>query len=449
MPRFLKTRRALVIAVILVVGAFSSWLMASGPAASDDPAVVARVRKGEFVVTVMNSGELKARESVQITAPANAQQAGAFQMRISSLVPEGTIVRAGDVVAEIDRSTLANRQTELTLGVTKAEAQLEQAQLDSTLNLGTAREAIRTQELAVEEKRLAKDQARFEPPTIQRQTEIDFERATRALAQARIDYQTKVEQAQARMREVGADVARQRNLLRIVNDVLAGFTIRAPSPGMVIYMKEWNGRKRTTGSQVSSWDPTVATLPDLSQMESVTYVNEIDIRRIAVNQPVAITLDSDPDKRLTGTVVAVANVGEQRPNQDAKVFEVKIRVLETDTTLRPGMTTGNQITTLRIPDALFVPLEALHGDDSTTYVYKQDGARVTRQEVVTGAMNDHEVVIIHGLEEGEQVLLTEPAEARRIPLVRLPEDQRPVADTTRAVSSAAAPRTRDTTQRRR
>jgi len=446
MPRFLKTRRSLIVLAVLLVGGFGTWLMASSPAASDDPAVVATVRKGNFEVTVMVSGELRALESVQITAPANAQQAGAYQMRIQSLVPEGTVVRAGDVVAEIDRSTLATRMTEVSLALQKAEAQLEQAQLDSQLTLGTAREAIRTHELALEEKRLAKEQAQFEAPTVRRQTEIDFERATRALAQARIDYQTRVEQAQAKMREVGADVERQRNLQRVVQDVLAGFTIRAPAPGMVIYVKEWNGRKRTTGSQVSSWDPAVATLPNLNRMESVTYVNEIDVRRLAVGQPVAITLDSDPDKRLTGTVSAVANVGEQRPNADAKVFEVKITVIEADTTLRPGMTTGNAITTQSLSEALYVPLEAINSNDSVTFVYKQSGSRVTRQEVVTGAMNDHDVVIVHGLQENDRVLLAAPAEPESLPLERLPEDQRPAAPDT---SKSAAPARSDSAPRRR
>src|SRR5436309_14372431 len=149
------------------------------------------------------------------------------------------------------------------------------------------------------------------------------------------------------MREVGAEVARQRGLLKAVQDFMAGFTIKAPTPGMVIYAKEWNGKKRTAGSQVSSWDPAVATLPDLTEMESLTYVNEIDVRKIAVGQPAVITLDADPSKRFAGTVSSVANVGEQRPSADAKVFEVKVTLAQADTTLRPGKTTGNAIETLK------------------------------------------------------------------------------------------------------
>jgi RND family efflux transporter MFP subunit len=275
-------------------------------------------------------------------------------------------------------------------------------------------------ELALEEKRLAKEGAIYEAPTIKRQSEIDYEKAERALAQAKSDYVTKTEQAKAKMREVGTDLTRQQNRLKIAQEVMAGFTIRAPAPGMVIYVKEWNGKKRVTGSQVSSWDPGVATLPDLTQMESVTYVNEIDVRKIAIGQPVVLTLDSDPSKRLTGKVTGVANVGEQRPNTDAKVFEVKVVVETADTTLLPGMTTGNAIETAKSDNVLFVPIEAVNSEGSVPHVYKMAGSRIVKQEVVVGTMNENEVVIVKGLADDDRVLLTIPEGHEKMDLVRLP-----------------------------
>jgi multidrug efflux pump subunit AcrA (membrane-fusion protein) len=442
--RFIRKRWFLIAAAILVLGGAGTWLVA-GRSTLVDRSVVGTAKRGPFAVTVTTSGELKAGESVQITVPSRAMQAQAYQMRISSLVPEGTVVKAGDVVAELDRSTLATRLTEVTLALQKAEAQMQQAMLDSTLNLSAAREAIHTMELDLEGKRLARDQAIYEAPSIRRQAEIDYERADRALAQARTDYQTKTEQAQAKMREVGAEVERQRNLTRVVQEVLDGFTIRAPAPGMVIYVREWNGRKRTTGSQVSYWDPAVATLPDLTHMESITYVNEIDVRRVAVGQPVTITLDADPSKQLTGKVTSVANVGEQRPNADAKVFEVHIAVTESDTTLRPGMTTGNAIETLRIPSALAVPLEALYGENGVAFVYRRAGGHVVKQEVVAGPMNDRDVVIERGLAEHDQVLLSTPANPERVELVRLPSapGAAPAADAGDSAGRAPARPPRD------
>jgi RND family efflux transporter MFP subunit len=416
----LRKPRTLAAVAFLLIVTPTAWVLATG-SAGEDPALVARAARKDLVVTVMTSGELQAREFVQVTAPPNLQQTQVYNFRIVSIVPEGTVVKAGDVVAELDRSGIAAKLGEFTLAVQKAEAVYEQAMLDSALTLSQAREDIRNMELALEEKRLAKEQSRYEAPTVKRQTDIDLEKAERALVQGRADYKTRTEVAQAKMREVGADLERQRSQLRIVQDVMQGFTVRAPQDGMVIYVREWNGRKRTVGSQISAWDPNVATLPDLSKMESLTYVNEIDVRNVAVGQPVTLTLDADPTKQFTGRVTSVANVGEQRPNTDAKVFEVKVVVDRPDTTLRPGMTTGNEIETARIPNALVVPLEALNSENEIPFVYRQAGGGVRKQEVATGAMNEDEIVILRGLEEDDRVLLLPPPDAAGMELARLPD----------------------------
>jgi RND family efflux transporter MFP subunit len=419
MIRIPRNRWVTLAAIVLAVGTITAWYFTPASAKTDD-SVVARVKKGDFKVVVTSAGELRAKKFVQVQGPLNMQQAEIYQTKISTLVPEGTVVKEGDVVAELDRSGIAAKMAEVSLALQKAEAQLLQAQLDSTLNLATAREEIKTQELSLEEKRLAKEQAAYESPSVKRQVEIDYEKATRQLAQSKVNYVTKTQQAIAKMAEVGADVQRQRNKLKSVQEVLANFTIRAPSPGMVIYVKEWNGKKKGIGSQVSAWDPTVATLPDLGQMESLTYVNEIDVRKIAAGQKVTVSLDSDPTKKLPGTVVAVANVGEQRPNADAKVFEVKILLAQADTTLRPGMTTSNAVETNVVKNALYVPLEAVAVEGTTPYVYKRDGASVTKQQVETGLANENEIVIAKGVEKDDRVLLTPPADKDKLEMKTLP-----------------------------
>jgi RND family efflux transporter MFP subunit len=419
MIRLPRKRWVTALLIVLAVGAVSAWLFTPA-SAGEDNAVVARVKKGDFHVVVTSAGELRAKKFVQVQGPLNMQQAEVYQTKISSLVPEGTVVKEGDVVAELDRSGIAAKMAEISLALQKATAQLTQAQLDSTLNLATAREEIKTGELAVEEKRLAKEQAAYESPSVKRQVEIDYEKAQRSLAQSKANYITKTQQAIAKMAEVGADVQRQRNKLTIVQEVLGNFTIKAPSPGMVIYVKEWNGKKKGIGSQVSAWDPTVATLPDLGQMESLSYVNEIDVRKIAPGQKVTISLDSDPTKKLPGSVTAVANVGEQRPNADAKVFEVKILLAQADTTLRPGMTTSNAIETNTVKNALYVPLEAVAVEGTTPFVYRRDGSSVTKQQVETGLANENEIVISKGLEKDDRVMLTAPADKDRLTLKTLP-----------------------------
>jgi RND family efflux transporter MFP subunit len=419
MKKLLRTRRFIIAALVVVIGAPTAWLLARDSAGSDS-AIVATVKRGEFKVMVTTAGELRALKFVQITGPANMQAANAYQVKIASIVPEGTVVKAGDVVADLDRSTLASSMADVSLALAKAQAVYEQAMLDSTLNLSKAREDMKTLDLTLDEQKIAKEQASYEAPSVKRQADISLEKATRALAQAKLDYKTKTEQAEAKMREVGADLDRQKNKLKIIQDVMEQFTIKAPSSGMVIYMKDWNGKKRVVGSQVTAWDPNVATLPDLSHMESVTYVNEIDVRKLVVGQPVTLTLDADANKKLTGKVVQIANVGEQRPNSDAKVFEVHIEVAQADTTLRPGMTTGNGIQTFRVKEALYLPLEAVSSEQGVPFVYRKSGSGVTKQEVETGAMNDDQVVIVRGLVVDDKVLVSPPANRDKLQVIRLP-----------------------------
>ena len=419
--RWLPRRRLpLAIAALVVALPLVLWAARSPSIDTSDGALVARVKEGDFRVIVTTTGELRAQKFVQIQGPANAQAAEVWQMKIASIVPEGTLVKEGEVVAELDRAPVATKMSEFSLAMQKAEAQYTSAQLDSALNLAQSREEIHTAEFALEERRLAKEQAVYEAPTIRRQAEIEYEKAVRQVEQAKVTYETKQQQAVAKMAEVGADVARARNKLSSVQQVMESFTVRAPAPGMVIYVREWNGRKKGVGSQVSPWEPTVATLPDLELMESVTYVNEIDVRRLAVGQPVEISLDAEPSKRLTGKVTSVANVGEQRPNADAKVFEVKIVITEADTTLRPGMTTSNAIETSVIPNALFIPIEAVANEGAHAFVYKRDGGRVVRQQIETGTMNENEIVVLRGLSANDVVLLTPPADRSTLETIMLP-----------------------------
>jgi hypothetical protein len=239
------------------------------------------------------------------------------------------------------------------------------------------------------------------------------------VTQAESTYKTKTAQAIAKMQEMQTDVVRQQNRLKAINAAMEDFTIRAKSPGMVIYVREWNGRKKGVGSAVSPWEPTIATLPDLTQMESLTYVNELDVRKIGVGQNVRVALDADPTKKLTGKVTTVANVGEQRPNTDAKVFEVTIAIQEADTTLRPGMTTSNAIEALTLPNVLAVPLDAIETEGDVPYVYKRVGSGVVRHQVETGAMNEIEIVIVRGLEKDDEILLVAPADKAKIETIRL------------------------------
>ncbi len=357
-----------------------------------------------FAVSIMTTGELKAPRFVPIEGP-KSQNAQIYQTKITWLVPEGTVVQPGDRVAELDRAPAATRMETVRLDLRKAEAEYTNAALDSALTLAQAREDVRTAEYLLEEKRLARQQAQYEAPTIKRQAEIDYDRASRALDQAKKTLDVKAQQATAKLVIANTSLERQKNNLRMVEEAEAQFTVRAPASGMVIYLRDFMGRRKGVGSQYYAFEPTVATLPDLARMQSQTYVNEADIKRIKVGQRVDIGLDALPNKRWTGEVVSVANTGEQRLNQDAKVFEVLIDVTSADTTLRPTMTTSNRIEVAGVKDVISLPVSAVHREGKRAFVYKRDGRETVRQIVELGPTNDVEVVVTRGLRVADEIVL--------------------------------------------
>lgn len=369
--------------------------------------VTAAVEKGEFVVDIMTSGALEAKNSVKIMGPNGLRNYRIWNVTIQDIIEEGAFVKKGQFVARLDPSELTGRIKDAQLNVEQRLSQHTQTRLDTALAMRQSRDELINMEYDVRDKQLTLDQSQFEPPATIKKAEIELEKSKRSLKQAKENYQIKKEQNAAKMQQVAAELRKARNELEGLEALAREFVIIAPEDGMLIYNKNWDGKPVKAGSQIGAWDPVVATLPDLSKMLSKTYVNEVDIRKVKAGQQVEIGFDAFPDKKLKGQVIKVANVGEQRPNSDAKVFEVSIEVFGTDPLLKPGMTTSNKIITQTVQDGLFIPLECLHSAfDSITFVYKKDGLKTIKQEVMLGEANSESVLITAGLQEGENVSLS-------------------------------------------
>jgi HlyD family secretion protein len=360
---------------------------------------------------------LQAKKSADIFGPDFTQSRGmrVMDIKITDMVPEGTEVKKGDYVATLDRTSFDNTLKDEKERLVTFETNLEMKILDTAVTLSNLRDNIKNLRFTVEEAAITLQQSKYEPPTTIRQAEISLDKANRSLDQAIRGYALRVEQAKSDMRTMKTNVAEERQRVNDLETVLAKFIITAPSDGMIIYKRDRMGAKRKVGSSISPWDNVVATLPDMSSMISKTYVNEIDVSKVKPNQKVEIIVDAFPEKAYTGVVTSVANIGEQLPNADAKVFEVIIDVNESDPILRPSMTTGNKIITKTIDGVTFIPLESVQaGVDSIPFVYMKNK---TRQIVVLGESNENNVVVEQGLEAGTQVYLSTPENAEEFKLV--------------------------------
>ena len=403
---FMKKRKVQIyVAIAIVAIILIIWLIASS--GSGDKEQTAQVQRGAFEIVVTTTGELEAENMERIQGPEAMRDRNVRMgdVKILDMVPEGTVVEEGDWVATLDRSAGETRLKDVQDELERLEAQYERTLLDTSLNLRGIRNNLANLKFDLEEKQIAVEQSIYEPPATQRQVQNNLERAQRSYDQEVKNYSLKEEQANAQVKDVQINLSRKRREVEEMLNVLQQFIIRAPKPGMVIYLRDWSGAKRKAGSSINPWDLTVATLPDLSVMQSKTYVNEIDISKIKKDQKVRIGVDAFPDKSYTGVVTEVANIGEQLKNTDAKVFEVVVKVNEGDPILRPAMTTSNQIITTTHADTLYLPIEALFGTDTLIYVYRTNG---TRQVVVPGDVNENYAIITAGLKEGDEVFLSQP-----------------------------------------
>ncbi|MDC1105614.1 HlyD family efflux transporter periplasmic adaptor subunit [Prolixibacteraceae bacterium] len=374
----------------------------------DDKSIItANVIQKDLVISVETTGELDALNSVKIKGPDGMRKARIWQAKINRLVEEGTTVKKGDFVAEIDKSSLSDQIKNATDDVTLAESNMIQQRLDTTLTLRQSRDNILNLKYQVEESIIKLEQSAFEPPATIKQAKMDVEKNKRSFNQAKMNYQIKQDQMKAKMKQTSTLYSRKKRQLDFLLQLEKEFRIFAPEDGMVVYHKDqWSGQKVKEGSNIHGFNPIVATLPDLSKMVSKTYINEVDIRRIKMKQQVEIGLDAFPEKRYTGTVTKVANVGEQKPNSDAKVFEVEITINESDPIFRPSMTTSNFIVTKTVKDQKLIPIEALFTDnDSIFYVFKRNGFGFDKSTVTIGDRNDHDVAILTGIENNDVISL--------------------------------------------
>lgn len=398
----------------------ATWLVSDRQGEQE---VTLPVRQGTFELLIMASGELEAQNSIKITAPEDAlRSAKVYQVKIADLVPEGTFVKKGDYVATLDKMEMSEKLRLMEGEVAKLRNQFSQIKLDTSLMLRTERNELINWSFLIKEKEAALRANQFEAPAQVKQLEAELEKAKRGYEQAKEAYRIKKLQAIAKIAETSQALAQEEYKYQEIKKLTESFVVTAPADGLVIYQRDWNGQKKTVGSYVSAWDAVVATLPDTKVMVSRTYVNEIDISKVKIGQPVKVKVDALPQKTFEGEVISISNIGEQRPESQVKVFEVKVKLKDTDEVLKPTMTTSNTIICETIPNSLFIPLDCLHQDSqNVNFVYLKKANSIIRQEVEVGKSNENEIIITKGLTAGDVVYLSVPEKAKNATLRRLPK----------------------------
>ena len=410
----MKRKILIVVGVILIIAAF---IVFSKPKPEMD-LITCKVVKGPIEIKVHTSGQLEAEKSENIVVPAELgnRNLGVYEIKISDLVEEGTVVDSGQFIASLDHKVIEEVLTKARESLELTTASFEDAKLDSNLTLSNLRDQLINSHSDVEERRIIVAESVYESPSVIKKAEMDLEKAERKLLQDKKAFELKERQAKSRVDRSYLELQQRQQRIDDLMKLYEALTIKAPKQGMVIYTKDRSGGKVQVGSNVSTWNPIIATLPDMTKMISKTYVNEIDISKIKNGQKVSLSIDAFPDMELSGEVFSVANIGQPMPKSDAKVFEVKIRVFDVNPLLKPAMTTSNTIVTGVYVDRLFIPSEAVYINDSVKYVYLKK-KEIVRQIVDLGSENENFVIVNKGLSEGDELVYNEPEKLENIQTV--------------------------------
>jgi RND family efflux transporter MFP subunit len=365
-------------------------------------------KQGNMEIAVTVSGELRAKRTVSIVAP--VLRGG--KLKIIYMIPEGTYVEPGTVVVRFDPSDalleVKNAESELELALsekTKVEARhkSENAEMDSQL---------KGAELGYQLSKLRLEQIKFEAKVKQDEALLTNKLDELKYQQAKEGNEAKKIIQKAEMDKANLEVKQKREALAKAQEALHSLSLVSKARGLVVYGLNYQNQGRKFAIGDDAWGTaTVIELPDLSGMESVTYVNEIDISKVKTGQKVIVRLDAFREQTFPGRVSFVAPLGNSR-RSSIKVFEVTIDLPNESEILKPGMTTSNKIIVSELQNVLFVPLDAVFTGENKAHVFVKSGSRFKSREVVLGERSDDYVVIKEGLADGETVALLDPFAGR-------------------------------------
>jgi HlyD family secretion protein len=445
-----KSRRTAIAGVVAVaaITLFVYWVRAGA-----EDAMVATVTRGELTARLTSSGTLKPIQSITYRSPIPGRD-----VEIRDLAPEGSRVDAGDLLVKLDTTDLdvelarvrqEHRQVLMDLQVAEGEFEEAGAEVkavtegEGALTVEEARSTLlraqkKTERLRQEYEHLKPlldkgfitrdelartedqlEEAEEELILLRRRTDVVVElshpreqkRAALALAQK-----------SAQLGHARTRAAETQLRLETLDRLIAGCTIRARGPGLVVYEENLNSnprRKLRIGDRVFATQGIV-TIPEVNRMLVEASVSESEVHRVKTGQPAEIRVEAFPELKLTGKVTRVGTLASSSVNRpfDDKRFDLVITLDPTAADLRPEMTIRADVIVGSRTNVLMVPVTAVFNNQGTRVVYVTGATGSGMRPVDLGESNDRMVEIVAGLREGERVSLSAPPAAGAATLPR-------------------------------
>ena len=424
-----------------------------------DPPQLVTVKRGMFIHEILGRGSVDSAKNVEVRC--RVESAGMEGLSIVTVVPEGTLVKKGDMLIELESSRLEENTEKQLVTVIGSKAKLEQAQADlktAELTLteyleGTYEQQIKTieseifsarEQVHTQEDNLAHFNRLYERDYITYSTieayliELDKAKLARGIAEQKLDvlqrltkekmvtqYEAAITTAKALVAAAEQTFQIDENRLEHLKRQLANCTIYAPSDGQVVYyMPRWGSDENLVREGMKVIDKQILILlPDPTQMQVKGLINEANVRYVSKGQKTAVRLEAFLNQVFDGVVSNVNPYAEQAGfmggNNMSREYLATVRILNPPEDIKTGLTAEVRITVNEIPNALLLPRQAVFEYGKKMYAVTYNDGKWDKVEVKTGPPNDKEVVILEGLNEGDTVVLGAWAHRDKIDLPKL------------------------------
>jgi RND family efflux transporter MFP subunit len=378
--------------LLLAVAAIVGWRFL-GTTGAELAVPTAEVQQGSLDLQLTEVGELKAERSATIAAPNDKL--------IKYLAPEGSWVKEGDLLVQLESEKYRIGVQEAESALHVAEAQLQKAIADRQAQVYKEQGAKQNYEslLGLKEKGFAME------------SEVEESRL------AYMELQSKTSSYEAAVNQERSKVDQARNALEEIKHKLSANAVYAPQDGLVVYAyvgRAEEGKKVEVG-MIPYEGQALMELPDISSMTVDTEVNEMDVQKVKVGQQVSIRLDAIPNVTFKGEVAKIGSLARHKVSKASgrrtgvKVFNVIVKVKDIDERLRPGLSASVSILINEFEQVTYAPVEAIFNSEGRTVAWVQRGRKAEQVVVECGNSNDKFVIIHSGLEPGDKVLLAEPS----------------------------------------
>ena len=381
-------------------------LCACGGAPPDLP--TAAVVRGDFAVTHFEGGEVRAASGEVVMSPRIGGR-----LKIVHLWPEGEQVDVGDLLLQFDPAEFEREMLDREGRLEQAHSDFTKAKAEREQRLADIKRTIQQRQAELKLATINQERQQFASTIDQEQGRINLAKARRAVAEARQESiaQEVVNRVDFRNHELR--IARRQERYERAHRDYERTRVYAAKPGIVVYRKIWKPGtdeegKVAVGDQV--WGGrALLEIPDMSQMQVLCLIGEMDIERVRVGQPAYIRLEAFPGPVFNGVVSELAPMASPQPGApDIRVFELVISIDEQDARLKPGMSAEVEIVIATIPAALSVPLDALFKREDGLVVFRLVNGTFKPVPVVIGQQNATAAIVTSGLAEGDIVARQNP-----------------------------------------